>query len=233
MRAVSLALVLLATVTAVAVAEGPPGDATTRNNRAAELMKQGKLDEAVALFRQAVEMAPSDVVAQANLAYALEKQGRVDEAITAYRAVLQLDGKNAVARNNLAALYGRVGRHDDAARELQEVVRQDPANATAKANLANATRNQAIVQERQGRIADLVARADARPDDARAAYDVARGYAQLSDADHALAWLTKSLSLGFDRPDFVGVDPAFVTLRADPRFARMLEQHRREARPAK
>ena len=90
----------------------------------------------------------------------------------------------------------------------------------------NARRNQALAQERQDQTARALKRADARRNDPRAAYDVARVYAQQGDNDNALAWLTKALELGYDQMDFVNVDPALTALRKDPRFAKLLEERR-------
>jgi superkiller protein 3 len=212
--------------------EAPPDEAVERNNRGAALLKQGKLEEAIAQLRQAVEMAPAYAVALTNLAWAYDKQGRLDEAIAAYRKVVELEPGNSIARNNLGTLLSRTGRHDDAVLEFEALLERDPANATARGNLEAAKRNKAIVQERQDRTAGAMKGAAARPNDPRAAYDVARVYAQQGDNDNALAWLGKALELGYDRMDFVSVDPALAGLRTDPRFAKLLEDWRaRTARP--
>ena len=203
--------------------QSPPEEAIQRNNRGVELLKQGNVAEAVAHFRAALEAAPGYAAAQGNLAYAYEQSGRLGDAVAAYQTLLELEPKNAAAINNLATLLSRSGRHDDAMRTLEALVQADPGNETARRNLEVAKRNRDILQERDERSAKVLRAAEARPNDPRAAYDVARVYAEQGDDASALAWLGKALALGYGRLDFVKVDPAFTTLRKDPRFGALLE----------
>lgn len=53
------------------------------------------------------------------------------------------------------------------------------------------------------------------------AHRVARLYAGLGAADSALAWLSRSLALGWDDRPGIADDPAFASLRDDPRFRRL------------
>ena len=227
MRTTLAAWALCGLVAASAHAQSPiPEEAIERNNRGAALLKEGKKAEAVAELRKAVELAPEHVTAQANLAYAYEQAGQLDDAMATYEKLLQLDPKNATARNNLAVLYGRSGRHDDAIREFQTLVDRDPGDATARRNLESSKRNKVIVHERDQQSTRAVQAAEARPNDPRAAYDVARVYAQQGDNETALTWLSKALDLGYDQMDFVNVDPALASLRKDPRFGPLLEGRR-------
>ena len=202
----------------------PSEEAIQRNNRGAELLKQGKAAEALADLRAAIDMAPGYVAAQGNLAYAYEQLGRLDEAMAAYQKVLDVEPKNVSVRNNLAALYSRVGRHEDAIREFEALVQQDAADETARRNLETAKRNRNILHERDERSSRALKTAEARPNDPRAAYEVARVYAQQDDSDRALAWLGKAFDLGYEQLDFLKVDPAFTGLRKDPRFDQLLEK---------
>ena len=211
----------------VAVAHAQPSlsdDAIERNNRGAALLKQGKTAEAVAEFRKAVALAPDHATARANLAFAYEQSGQLDEAMAAYQKLLDLEPKNVMARNNLAALYSRSGRHDDAIREFEALLEQDPADATARRNLETAKRNRGILDERDQQGSRAIRAAEARPNDPRAAYDVARVYAQQGDNDKALTWLGKAFDLGYEHTDFLNVDPALSGLRKDPRFGKLLEE---------
>lgn len=211
-------------VAVVHAGQSPSEEAIQRNNRGVELLKQGNLPEAVAHFRAALDMAPGYTAAQGNLAYAYEQSGRLDEAVAAYQKLLELDPKNAIALNNLAALYSRSGRHDDAIRELEALVQADPGNETARRNLEATKRNKGILNERDERSSRALKAAEARPNDPRAAYEVARVYAQQDDSDRALAWLGKAFDLGYEQLDFLKVDPAFTGLRKDPRFDQLLEK---------
>jgi tetratricopeptide (TPR) repeat protein len=221
-----LAWALCALLIAGAHAQEASDEAVERNNRGASLLQQGKLDEAIAQFRQAVELSPKYVTAHANLAYAYDRQGLLGEAIAAYQKVLELTPDNATARNNLGTVLSRAGRFDDAIREFEALLQRDPSNAAAKTNLENAKRNKGIVKERDDRTTGALKASEARPNDPRAAYEVARVYAMQGDHDKALTWLGKALDLGYDTLDFLNVDPAFAMLRKDPRYPKLLQDWR-------
>jgi tetratricopeptide (TPR) repeat protein len=169
-------------------------------------------------------MAPEYVTARVNLAYAFEQAGRLSQAIEAYERVLGQDPGHTTARNNLANLYSRSGRHEDAIRELEAILQQKPDDTTARRNLDTAKRNKSILDERDQQSARALTAAESRPSDPRAAYEVARVFAQQGDHEKALAWLDKALQLGYDQIEFLRVDPALTALRNDARFGQLLER---------
>lgn len=200
--------------------------AAQQNARGAALLKEGKFEEAAAELQKAAEASPKSAVILSNLAYAYDRQGRTEEAVGAYRKALELDPANAIIRNNLANLYSKQGLFDDATRELEDLVQRDPANATAKANLENALKNKSVLQERKDQVSSAVQGAESKPNDPRAAYNAARVYARLGDADQALSWLNKALDLGYDQFDYLSLDPSLANLKKDPRFLKLLEERR-------
>ena len=138
--------------------------------------------------------------------------------------MLELEPGNTIARNNLGNLLTKQGQYDEATREFEELLRRDPDNATAKGNLEIATKNRAITQEKQNQVSGALQAAAAKPADPNAAYAAARVYSRLGDQDNAISWLTKALDLGYDRPEYLKVDPSLAGLRKDPRFLQLLEQ---------
>jgi tetratricopeptide (TPR) repeat protein len=226
-RTLLIALALFALPLGAAHGQDKPADAAARQNaRGAQLLKEGKLEEAVAELQKAAQAAPSSAVIQGNLAYAYDRLGKTDEAIAAYRKVLDLDAGNAVVRNNLAVLYSKQGQYDDAIRELQDVLDRDPANAAAKTALDTATKNKAVAQARQDQVGAALKTSEARPQDAWAAFEAARTYARFSDQDNAVEWLARAFALGFDQLDLLNADPSLVNLRKDPRYLKLLEERR-------
>jgi Flp pilus assembly protein TadD len=222
-----IALTLCALLPGAARGQDKAADAAAQHNaRGAALLKEGKFEEAAAEFQKAAEAAPKSAVIQSNLAYAYDRKGRTDEAVAAYRKALELDPDNTIVRNNLANLYSKQGLYDDAARELEDLVQRDPANATAKANLDGVLKNKAVMQERKDQISSATQGAEAKPNDPQAAYNAARVYARLGDADQALTWLTKALDLGYDQFDYLSLDPSLANLKKDPRFLKLLEERR-------
>jgi cytochrome c-type biogenesis protein CcmH/NrfG len=70
------------------------------------LMGQGKFDEAVAAYRQAISIKPDFAKAYSNLGDALMGQGKFDEAIAAYRQAIGIRPDLAEAHSNLGNAPG-------------------------------------------------------------------------------------------------------------------------------
>ena len=222
-----IALTLCALLPGAARGQNKAADAAAQQNaRGAALLKDGKFEEAVAELQKAADAAPTSAVIQSNLAYAYDRQGKTEEAVAAYRKALELDPKNTIVRNNLANLYSKQGLYEDAAREYEDLVQRDPGNTTAKANLDAMVKNKTVLQERKEQVSSALQGADAKPKDPQAAYNAARVYARLGDADQALTWLNKALDLGYDQFDYLSLDPSLVNLKKDPRFLKLLEERR-------
>jgi len=226
-RVALIALTLCVLLPGAARGQNKAADAAAQQNaRGTALLKDGKFDEAVAELQKAADAAPTSAVIQSNLAYAYDRQGKTEEAVAAYRKALELDPKNTIVRNNLANLYSKQGLYEDAAREYEDLVQRDPGNTSAKANLDAMVKNKTVLQERKDQTASAVQGADAKPKDPQAAYNAARVYARLGDADQALTWLNKALDLGYDQFDYLSLDPSLVNLKKDPRFLKLLEERR-------
>jgi tetratricopeptide (TPR) repeat protein len=222
LRKLAVATALLTILVAVSVAQAASGEAVKRNNFGAELLKQGKLAEAIAELQQAVTLDPTYAAAFRNLGYALDRAGQGDEAIAAYRRALALEPRDALTLNNLGVLYDKAGRYDEAFAAFEQAAHADPSSPTIQQNLENARQNRGIARERDARIAEALNQADAHPADPRVAYQVARVYAATDDKERALAWLEKAIELGFDDLRFVSADPTLAGLHRDPRFEKLL-----------
>ena len=100
-----------------------------------ELLYDKRPEEAVELFRKALEINPNLVDAYYGMGFALENQGKYREAIEAYEKALEMMPKYAAARNNLGAVFARMGRDKEAYSEISRAVRDDPSYADAHHNL--------------------------------------------------------------------------------------------------
>jgi Flp pilus assembly protein TadD len=77
-------------------------------NRSLDLYQSGKLDEAIALFRQAFAIQPDFPEVWSGLGVALETEGKYDEAISDFGRSLKIKPIDAVTENNLGlALFHR------------------------------------------------------------------------------------------------------------------------------
>jgi tetratricopeptide (TPR) repeat protein len=96
------------------------------NNRAAEALAQGKLDDAYAWGREAVVQSPAFLSAYNTLAVIYLRHGNAAHAERLLRHVLDREPDNTLAMSNLARVLGDLGRPDEAARLTERLARIEP-----------------------------------------------------------------------------------------------------------
>jgi Tfp pilus assembly protein PilF len=185
----------------------------------AKLLAQGHLDSAISEFQRAVNSDPTYFPARLHLASAFERAGKTDEAIAAYRDALNLRPDDFLARNNLGVLLDKKGEYEEAIGQFEQALRSQPGNPMALKNLDIAKKNEAVIAEREARIAQAEKEARARLTDPRAAYNLARIYAFYGEKEAALEWLRKAVNIGYKDFAYLNADPAFTAMREDPVFA--------------
>jgi tetratricopeptide (TPR) repeat protein len=110
----------------------------TEANVGTELQAQGKLDEAIALYRAALARDPRDALTYSNLGTALKAKGQLDEAVAQYRRALDLAPNDADSHYNLANALLAQGKPADAVDQFRDALRIEPGLADAHLNLGNA-----------------------------------------------------------------------------------------------
>ena len=101
------------------------------------LHHQGQLDEAIACYRQAIELDPKLAVAHNNLGVALKQQGRLDEAIAEGRQAIELDPNYAGAYSNLGLALSSKGDVSDAIATLQKAIDRWPHDVDLRLNMSH------------------------------------------------------------------------------------------------
>ena len=76
---------------------------------ALDLMADGKLEEAVAAYRQSLGADPAFTEAMHGLARALQDLQRYDEAIEVAQRIAELDPDDVLAHTSLSVLYQKKG----------------------------------------------------------------------------------------------------------------------------
>jgi Flp pilus assembly protein TadD len=84
---------------------------------ALDLMAEGKLDEAVAVYRESLAADPSFTEAMHGLARALQDLERYDEAISVANQIAQIDPDDVLAHTSLSVLYQKKGMIPEAEAE--------------------------------------------------------------------------------------------------------------------
>ena len=108
---------------------------------------QGRTEEAIEHYLQAVRLKPDYVEAHNNLGIALGMQGRTEEAIEHFLKVSQLKPDDARVHNNLGNALGMQGRTEEAIEHFLKALQLKPDYAGAHNNLGIALGVQGRTEE--------------------------------------------------------------------------------------
>ena len=180
-----------------------PAFSKAHNNLAVSLALEGRLEESLPRYREAVRLEPTLWMARVNIGKVLDNLGRFEEALAEFEALAALAPDDAFARLNLADALGKLGRVDEAIVHLRQAVELSPNLAAAHASLGAAL-------AQAGRPAEglpyLLHAARLDPNDPIAQFNLGIMRARLGEAGEAARHFQAVLRL---RPDFA---PAWTYL---------------------
>jgi len=129
-----------------------PSDGMVRVQLAKALVtRDGVSDEAIDMFRRAVELTPGLVEARRGLASVLLHQQRYEEALEHLDATLEIDSTDPGARLMRARALAAVGRETEAKLDLESIVAAQPEALEATLDLA-------ALEARQGKFGAAITR---------------------------------------------------------------------------
>lgn len=108
------------------------------NSRGKQHLRDGKIDQAEADFKKAIELNPLFYDAYANLANCCISRGRLDSALVLLSIANGLNPYNAVTISNTGTVYLRLNELDDALAFFHEALRIDSMNQNSLVGLASA-----------------------------------------------------------------------------------------------
>jgi protein O-mannosyl-transferase len=111
-----------------------PAGWMAHNNLGTVLESEGRIDEALSRYEEAVRLKPDHAEAHNNLGNTFYKKGRTDAAIHEYREAIRLKPDYAIAYSNLGTALGANGSTDEATKQFQESIRLDPLDGRAHYN---------------------------------------------------------------------------------------------------
>ena len=172
-----------------------PSSWLAHNNLGSALCLQGKMDEAILHFSEALRIKPDYEKAHNNLALALEDKGRLAEAIVHYRKALLIKPDYAEAHNGLGVVLFKQGKVDEAFSHFAEALRIKPNYVEAHNNLAALLASQGKLNEA---IAHYFRALRIRPNYAEAHNNLGVALAAQGKLDEAIAQYEEALRLKND-----------------------------------
>jgi tetratricopeptide (TPR) repeat protein len=168
---------------------GNPNCWAAHNNLGNALSQKGLVDEAMAEYQKASEIAPNFDLAHNNLGMVLSQKGRVDEAIVQYQKALEINPNYAETHNNLGKALLQKGRLDEAITQFQKALESNPYFAVAYSNLGNTLLQTGRVDEA---MAQLQMALKINPDSAAARNNLGNALLQKGRVDEAMAQYQKA-----------------------------------------
>ncbi len=111
--------------------------ARTQTNAGVTLKRSGKLNEAIACFRQAAQLDPAQYAAHFQLGSLLAQTGSFEEAARSLIMAIQLRPDAPEAINNLGAVFRGIGSHERAVVCFRKALDLQPNHAPALSNLGS------------------------------------------------------------------------------------------------
>jgi tetratricopeptide (TPR) repeat protein len=190
------------------------------------LLVAGRFEEALDSLHRAHRLDPLSLIINADIGGVLCMTGQHERAITQCTESLRLDPHFARAHVYLGWARAALGRHDAAVVALETAARIDRTPWT-RAWLGHGYGTAGRTEAATAVLREFLEAPEARRQDLR--FFIAVVYAGLGDRDTALAWLARAVDERSFWAAGLGALPAFTGLRADPRFAALVERIRSQS----
>ena len=105
-------------------------------NLGAYLAAQGRVEDAIRNYNEALRIKPDDGDTHYNLANVLARQAKCPEAVAHYREAVKAAPDSVMARNNMALCLIQTGDRQAAIEQFQEILRLKPGFEPARRNLS-------------------------------------------------------------------------------------------------
>jgi serine/threonine protein kinase/Flp pilus assembly protein TadD len=179
----------------------------------------GRFPEAIDRIKRAQALAPASHIITKDAGLIYYYAGQYDQALAECRKALDLSPAFYPAHASLGDIYLQLGRREEALAELRKANQLDGRLLT-KAALGY---GYAIVGQKGEALAvlnDLRKESSSRP---VPAFYLALLHTGLGQKDAAFKWLKQAAQERAYRMVYLKVDPAFASLRSDPRFTELLQ----------
>jgi len=182
----------------------------------------GKLEEASASSRKAIELDPEDFVAHWTLGRIHFTNGEFEQAYRLFRRVIDLKPTFVTAHMDLAMTCDGLGRPDEARAARDRVLELLPNYLLQNPDDSRARMLHAVALAEKGRKDEALGEGgkalEISPDDPLILYNCACLYARLGESQRAIAALRQGIANGYEDFGWMRNDPDLATLRGSPDF---------------
>jgi serine/threonine protein kinase/tetratricopeptide (TPR) repeat protein len=182
------------------------------------LSSQGKLDDAVAEHMTAIGLDPTSQLSNQSLCGMYYSTREYDKSIEQCLKVIQMYPDTSMPHDQLSGDYEQKRLYDKALREEQRSL-----TLGGQEKLASALGGAYAAHGWKGVLQEQIKICQRRGTSTYDPVTVAANYAELGEKDKAFFWLEMS----YDEhliPFYIKVQPAFDSLRSDPRYADLLRR---------
>ncbi len=161
------------------------------------LRSEGKIDQAIEQWHEALKIRPDAARANRDLGYALLEKGELDEAMFHFTEALRISPSLADVHNSVGYILVCKNRFEEAIEHFNEALRLRPGFAAAHDNLGFALMKQGKFDQAVLHLSKVI---ELKPDSASAHYNLARTLQWAGRPSEAVRHLRESLRL---KPDWV------------------------------
>jgi tetratricopeptide (TPR) repeat protein len=185
------------------------------------LGNQGRIEEEMEHYRQAIQINPDYYLAYHDLGATLAARGRLDEAIDNYREAIRNISNNPAPLNDLGIALASKGRLDEAIECFRKAIRINP-------NYSDALGALGIALAAQGRFAEAIENyrkaIRINPNNYTALNDLGAALAAEGQLDEAIGNFRKAIQINPNLSE--ALDNLGVALAARDRFNEAIENYR-------
>lgn len=185
------------------------------NNLGVALFQDGKKEEAIVHFIEALRVTPGYQDALKNLNTALAAHLNLAVAIIKMQKLQKLFPEIPALSYNLGNLYNEQGKLEQALYHYQSALSVDPGFIQAMNNLAFIYVRRAEYEKAHGLFKKML---EIQPDSGDIYYDIACLYAKQNKVEESIHWLKKAIKKGYTNWDIIKTDKNLENVRSSSYF---------------